>query len=82
MATKALATGGFVFEGLAGWSNNLSTDSEGGKESKRVTEGVMKGHFRRGRLRPQIEVILELISSKNTLLNGLANLLGMEKLEL
>ena len=68
------------------------SDSGGGEESGGVTEGategategVMEGRFRRGRLRPRTEIILELklIFSKNTLPNRLADPLGMEKLEL
>ena len=73
--------GGFV-EGPAGWSNNLSPDSGGGKVSGGATEGVAEEHLRRGRLRPRTEVILELVSSKNTFPNGLADPLDMEKLEL
>ena len=45
-------------------------------------EGVREEHSWRGRPRPRTKVILELISSKNTLPNGLADPLGMEKLEL
>ena len=45
-------------------------------------EGATEGRFWRERLRPQTQVILKLISSKNTFPNGLANPLGIEKLEL
>ena len=79
--TGALATEGSV-EGLAGWSDNLSPDLVGWAESRGVMEGAAKERSQRGRPRPRIEVILELISYKNTLLNGLADPLGMEKLEL
>ena len=48
-ATKASATGDFVFEGPAGWSDNLSPDLRGGEESEGVTEkateGVTEGRF-------------------------------------
>ena len=67
-ATGALATESFVSEGPVGWSDNLSLDLEGEKESRgpmeRATEGMTEGYLRRGHLRPQTEVVLELISSK------------------
>ena len=62
-AAEALARD-FVPEGLAGWSDNLSPDSKGEEESKRAIEGAAERHSRRGRPRPQTEVILDLISSK------------------
>ena len=46
-----------------------------------ATEGATEGRSRQERPRPQIEVILALTFS-NTLPNGLADPLGMEKLEL
>ena len=86
VAIEVLAIGGFDYESLAGWSNNLSPDLGGKEESRRVTKGVTEGategRSRQKRARPWIKVILELISSKNTLLNELADLLGIEKLEL
>ena len=82
MATGVTAIGGFILKGPTGWLNNLSPDLEGRKESGKAIEGVIEGHFQRRRLWPRTKVILELISPKNTLLNGLADLLGMEKLEL
>ena len=63
-----------------GYSHNLSPNLEGKEESERVTEGAMERRSWQRRLRPQIEIILKLISSKNTLPNGLADLLFMEKL--
>ena len=79
-AAGALAMGAFV-KGPAGWLDNLSPNSEGGEESRGATEGAAEQRSRQGRLRPRIEIILELISSKNTLPNELADSLGMEKLE-
>ena len=79
---RVIAMGGFFFESPAGWSDNLSSNSEGEKKLGKVTEGVTEGRSQWGCPRPQTDVILELISSKNTLPNWLANLLGMEKLEL
>ena len=61
-----------------GWSNNLSSDSRGKKNSMRGIEERLL----RGQSWPQTRVILELMFSKNILLNGLANPLGIEKLEL
>ena len=81
VAAGALATGGFV-EGPARFSENLLPDSGDGEESGGVTKGVAEERSQRGRLQTRIKVILELISSKNTLPNGLADPLGMEKLEL
>ena len=84
--TRASAMRNFVSKDPAGWLNNLSSDLEHEEESggatEGATEGITEGYSRHGRLRPQTEVILELISSKNTLPNKLANALGMEKLEL
>ena len=80
-AAGALAMGGFV-EDPAGCSDNSSPDSGGGEESRGATEGAAEERSRRGRPRSWTEVILELISSKNTLPNGLADPLGIEKLEL
>ena len=84
--TGASATGGFIPESPAGWSDNLSPNLGGGEElggaTKKATEGATEECSWRGRPWPRIQVILELIFSKNTLPNGLANLLGMEKLEL
>ena len=77
-AAGITATGKFTPGGPAGWLNNSSPDSGGGKESGRATEG----RSLRRQLRPRTEVILKLIFSKNTLPNGLADPLGMEKLEL
>ena len=86
VVTEASATGGFIPEGPAGWSDNLSPDSEDGKEPKRITEGATEGategRSQQRRLQPRTEVILELISSKNSLPNGLADSLDMEKLKL
>ena len=66
--------------------DNLSPDLGSEKESevviKGATERVTEGRSRPGHLEPQIEVILELIFSKNTLPNKLADLLSMKKLEL
>ena len=56
--------GDFVPKGLADWSDNLSPDSEDGKESWGATEGAAKERLRQGRPQPQIEVILEPISFK------------------
>ena len=85
-AAGALATRDFVLKGLTGWSDNLSPDLKDEEESKEATEGAMKGvtegRSQRRRPWPQIEVILELISSENTLPNGLADVLDIEKLEL
>ena len=85
-ASGVLAMEGFVLEGPTGWSDNLSPDSGDGKESRGATEGATEGAIegcsRRGRPWPRTEVILKLISSKNFLPNGLADPLGMEKLEL
>ena len=80
-AAGALATGGFV-KGSMGWSDNLSLDLGGGEESGGATKEAAKECSWRGRPWPRTEVILELIFSKNTLPNGLADPLGMEKLEL
>ena len=55
---------GFLPEGPAGWSDNLSPDSGGGEESggaiEGATEGATEGRSRRGRPRPRTEVILAL----------------------
>ena len=75
--TGALATGSFVSKGPAGWLDNSSPDLGVGEESG----GATKGRLQQGRPQPSIEVFLELISSKNTFSNGLADPLGMEKLE-
>ena len=40
--TEVLAMEGFVFEGLAGWSDNLSPDLGDGEESGRATERATK----------------------------------------
>ena len=84
--TGALATGDFVPKDPMGWPDNLSSDLRGGEESKGATGGATEGAIERrsrwGCLRLRTEVILELISSKNTFSNGLANLLGMKKSEL
>ena len=76
----------FVSESLAGRLNSLLPNSRSGEKwgeaTKRATEGATERRFRRGRLRPRTEVILEVISSKNTYLNRLADPLGIEKLEL
>ena len=77
VATGASTTVGFVFEGLVGWSDNLLSDLGGREESGGGTEGATEG-----RPRPQTEVILKLISSKNIFPNGLADPLDIEKLEL
>ena len=62
--TGALAAGGFVPEGPAGWSDNWSPDSGGGEESEgeteRTTEGAIEGCFRWGRPRFWTEIILAL----------------------
>ena len=81
-ATGASAIGGFIPEGLAGCSNISSPDLGSKEESKRATEEATEGRSWQGRPRPWTEVILELISSKNTLSNGLADPLSMERLEL
>ena len=90
VAIGASAIGGFIPKGPAGWSDYLSPDLEGGKESERVTKGMTEGEMEGGtegrswrrRPRPRTEIISELISSKNTIPNGLADPLGIEKLEL
>ena len=64
VAVGALAMGGFVPEGLAGWSDNLSPDSKDGEESGGATKGAAEERLWRKRPRPWTEVILELISSK------------------
>ena len=68
MAVRATVMRSFVPKSLMCWSDNLSSDIEGGIESKRATEGVTEGSVggrsRRGRLRPWTEVLLELISFK------------------
>ena len=69
-------------KGPVSWSDNLLPDSGGREESGGATEEAAEECLRKRRPRPQIDVILELISSKNTLPNGLADPLGMEKLEL
>ena len=76
--TRVSAIGGFVPKGPTCWLNNLSPDSGGREKSGGATEG----HSQQGHPRPWTEVILELISSKNTLPNGLADPLGMQKLQL
>ena len=85
-ASEVLMTGDFVFEGPTGALDNLSPDLADEKESKEVTEGVVKGategRFRQGCPQPWTDVILELISFKNTLPNGLADPLDIKKLEL
>ena len=81
VAAGALATGSFI-EGSAGWSDNSSPDLGGGEKSGGATEGAAEERLRRRHPRLQTEVILELISSKNTLPNRLVDPLGMEKLEL
>ena len=68
-------------------SGNLSgclktSDSRGREESKGATEGGMERCSWRKYPRLRTEVILELISSKNILPNGLADSLGIKKLKL
>ena len=78
--------GKFASGDPTGCSDNLSPDLGDRKESRRTikvaTERATEERSRRRCPRPWTEVILKLISSKNTLLNGLADSLGMEKLEL
>ena len=74
--------GGLVLEGSACWLDNLLLNSEGEKELRRATERVTEGRSWQRRLWPQTEIILKLIFFKNTLPNGLADSLGMKKLEL
>ena len=45
-AVGALATGSFVAEGLAGWSDNLSADSGDREETEKATKGAIEGHLR------------------------------------
>ena len=70
VATKVLTTGGFGTEQPAGWSDNSSPKLGGEKESGRAIEGATEGQSWRGCPRSQIEVILELISSKTLFQTG------------
>ena len=81
-ATRATVMGSFVFEGPAGWLSNLSPNLEGREELGKAIKGAIEICFWRRHLRPRTQVIFELISYKNMFPNGLADLLGMEKLEL
>lgn len=54
---KTTVTGIFVFKSSVGWLNNLLSDSKGGKKLERAT----KKYFLWKKLRPQTNVILELI---------------------
>ena len=78
---RVTATESFVFEGLAGYLDNLSSNSEDEKESRRIIERATEGCSQQGHLRPWTEVILEQTFSKNTLPKGLADPLGMVKLK-
>ena len=73
-AIGASTTGCFAPESPAGWSDNLSPDSRGREELEGVMEGAKEGapegRSRRGRLRPRIEAILKLISSKTLFQTG------------
>ena len=71
-------TGRFIPGSLSGWLNNLSPDLRDEEESRKAIEGCSL----REQPQPQTKVILGLISSKNTLLNKLADKLDVEKLEL
>ena len=64
-AVRVSAKGDFVFEGQAGWSDNLSPNSGGGEESRRAIEGATEGRSCWRRPRPWTEVILELFCFKN-----------------
>ena len=58
---KIIVIGRFAFKDSAGWLDNLSFDSRGGKKSKRAT----KRHFLQGWLWLQTEIILDI--TKNIL---------------
>ena len=68
VAARGVLARSFALDGPAGWSDNLSPDSEGGEKSEGVmkgaTEGAAERRSRQERLRPQTQIILELISSK------------------
>ena len=70
LVTGVSATGGFVHEGLAGWSDNLSPNSEGEEALGGAMKEATEGRSRQGRPRPWIEVILELIFSKTLFQTG------------
>ena len=69
-AVGALAMGGFVPKGPAGWSDNLSPDSEGEEKSGGAMEGAAEERSWQRHLQPRTEVILELISSKTLFQTG------------
>ena len=63
---------------------DLGGEEKSGRATEGVIEGVTKGRSRQGQPRPRTEVILMQVGLffKNTFPNGLADPLGMEKLEL
>ena len=70
VSTGALATRGFAPKGSAGWLDNSSPDLGVRKESGGATDGAAEECLRRGRKRPQTEVIFELIFSKTLFQTG------------